>query len=66
VSWSELDGLRERIIKDIEELKKKKPEGEALRYLKDAEYYLKKGLLITAFGCIAYAWGLYDAVHKYR
>lgn len=34
----------------------------ALQYCEDSKYYLKKGDLFTAFGCINYAHGLTDAV----
>jgi len=37
----------------------------ASRYCKDAEYNLKKGDVMTAFGCITYAHGLLDSL-KYR
>jgi len=37
----------------------------ASRYCTDAEYHLKKGDLMTAFGCINYAHGLLDSL-KYR
>ena len=37
----------------------------ATRYCKDAEYNLKKGDVMTAFGCITYAHGLIDSL-KYR
>ena len=36
----------------------------ALRYYKDAEYYLEKGDYFTAFGCINYAHGLLDVIRK--
>lgn len=36
----------------------------ALRYYKDAEYYLEKEDYFTAFGCINYAHGLLDAIRK--
>ncbi|MDO8339280.1 MAG: DUF357 domain-containing protein [Candidatus Burarchaeum sp.] len=37
----------------------------AERYCTDTEYHLKKGDLITAFGCINYAHGLLDSL-KYE
>lgn len=57
----DIEDLPNRIRNDIEKLKARHPEGEAYRYMKDAEFYLAKGDLITAFGCITYAWGLMDA-----
>ncbi len=38
----------------------------ARKYCSDAEYFLKKGEIFTAFGSIAYAHGLLDAVVKYK
>ena len=37
----------------------------AQRYCKDAEYHLKKGDVMSAFGCINYAHGLIDSL-KFR
>ncbi|MEM2963115.1 MAG: DUF357 domain-containing protein [Candidatus Anstonellales archaeon] len=37
----------------------------AKKYCEDAKYFLEKGDLFTAFGCISYAHGLLDAVIKY-
>lgn len=34
----------------------------AKSYFEDTKYYLKKGDLITSFGCITYAHGLLDAI----
>ncbi len=34
----------------------------AIAYCKDARYYLAKGDLFTAFGCINYAHGLIDGI----
>ncbi|RLG19311.1 DUF357 domain-containing protein [Candidatus Micrarchaeota archaeon] len=60
------------IVKFKENMKRIEPcEGEeilfemAWRYCKDAEYNLKKGDVLTAFGCITYAHGLIDSL-KYR
>ena len=36
----------------------------ATQYYQDAQYYLKKNDLFTAFGCINYAHGLLDAILK--
>jgi len=36
----------------------------SIQYYEDAKYYLKKGDLFTAFGCINYAHGLLDAIIK--
>ncbi len=36
----------------------------AIRYCKDAQFYLDKKDYVTAFGCINYAHGLIDAVKK--
>jgi len=38
----------------------------ARRYAKDAGYFLKKGDLFTAWGCISYAHGLIDALRELR
>jgi len=35
-------------------------------YYRDARYYLEKGDLFTAFGCINYAHGLLDALIKLK
>jgi hypothetical protein len=35
-------------------------------YYNDAKYYLEKGDLFTAFGCINYAHGLLDALIKLK
>jgi hypothetical protein len=57
-----------RIREDIEQFYKnvKGMKGEvvelAMKYCKDAEFYLKKGDYVTAFGCINYAHGLIDAL----
>lgn len=37
----------------------------ASQYYEDTKYYLKKGDLFTAFGCINYAHGLLDSVIKF-
>ena len=37
----------------------------ARRYASDTEFFLAKGDLITAFGCINYAHGLLDAFRKW-
>lgn len=53
------------IEKSIAELGSAAPRGildAALRYKRDAEYYLSKRDYVTAFGCINYAHGLLDAV----
>jgi len=62
---------RERIEKDLrmfEKNLKKVRRNEivemAVRYYKDANYYLNKGDYFTAFGCINYAHGLLDAMRK--
>ncbi|HDO19380.1 MAG TPA: DUF357 domain-containing protein [Thermoplasmatales archaeon] len=44
--------------------KKKEVVDLAKRYCDDAKYYLAKGDLLTAFGCINYAHGLLDALIK--
>ncbi len=36
----------------------------ARAYYEDAKYYLEKGDLFTAFGCINYAHGLIDGIKK--
>ena len=36
----------------------------ARSYNKDAEYFLKKGDLFTAWGCANYAHGILDAIRK--
>ncbi|MFH1306873.1 MAG: DUF357 domain-containing protein [Candidatus Micrarchaeota archaeon] len=36
----------------------------AKKYCEDSKYFLKKGDLITAFGCINYAHGLIDGYRK--
>lgn len=35
------------------------------QYYEDSKYYLGKGDLFTAFGCINYAHGLLDAIIKF-
>jgi hypothetical protein len=62
---------KERIKKDLELFEKNllKVEGGKIvelskRYYEDARYYLEKGDLFTAFGCINYAHGLLDAIIK--
>ena len=71
---------RERILSDlrqfeesVKEIEKKKrklsPEmldnvQRAKNYRNDAEYFLKKGDLFTAWGAINYAHGILDAVRK--
>jgi len=35
------------------------------QYYNDAIYYMKKGDLFTAFGCINYAHGLLDSIIKF-
>lgn len=69
---------RERVEKDIEmfemNVSKYNPPSEkekeivdmALRYSSDAKFYLEKGDIFTAFGCINYAHGLLDALIKLR
>ena len=37
----------------------------AHQYYQDAQYYLEKKDLFTAFGCINYAHGLLDAIIKF-
>jgi hypothetical protein len=37
----------------------------ASQYYEDTKFYLKKGDLFTAFGCINYAHGLLDSVIKF-
>lgn len=37
----------------------------AKQYYEDSKYYLDKGDLFTAFGCINYAHGLLDAIIKF-
>jgi len=68
----------ERIEKDIkiflENLSRFNPSSEkeekilnlAKAYCEDARYYLDKGDLFTAFGCINYAHGLLDALIRLR
>lgn len=69
---------RDRVKKDIEMFEKNLSriniEGEkekeilnlAESYYNDAKYYLEKGELFTAFGCINYAHGLLDAIIKLK
>lgn len=67
-------GEKERVEIDIkkfhEALAKVDVDCEAVKaarkYASDAEYFLKKGEIFTAFGCVAYAHGLLDAVGKYK
>jgi hypothetical protein len=61
--------LEERIRKDLHLFEKNMATVEhegirdmAQRYYRDAEYYLQRGEHVTAFGCIAYAHGLIDAL----
>lgn len=61
--------MEERIEKDIKlfeksivEIRDDKIKDMALRYYKDAKYYLLKRDYFTAFGCINYAHGLIDAI----
>ncbi|MEM3399544.1 MAG: DUF357 domain-containing protein [Candidatus Micrarchaeia archaeon] len=70
----EPENSRERVEKDIREFEDAvsqiSPKGKtetglvelAKRYRDDAEFYLKKGDLLTAFGCINYAYGIIDAI----
>ncbi|MCL4373407.1 MAG: DUF357 domain-containing protein [Candidatus Marsarchaeota archaeon] len=74
----EEERTKERILKDIklfyESYNKMKPLGLAKdaervielseMYARDAESYLGKGDLYTAFSCISYAHGLLDAVKE--
>ena len=69
-----------RILSDIRQFaesenevlgKKKKMSPEMLdnlqrarNYSKDAEYFMKKGDLFTAWGCANYAHGILDAIRK--
>ena len=65
---------RKRIREDIDEFFQKIEKLEdhprirdvAIRYARDAEHYLEKGDLMTAFGCIDYASGLIDAFIEYN
>ncbi|OIO21850.1 hypothetical protein AUJ17_01505 [Candidatus Micrarchaeota archaeon CG1_02_47_40] len=70
-------GEKERVeidIKKFHESMEGLPIGEreklavltAKKYCSDAEYFLKKGEIFTAFGSIAYAHGLLDAIVKYK
>jgi hypothetical protein len=43
----------------------KKTSELASQYYEDTKYYLDKGDLFTAFGCINYAHGLLDAIIKF-
>ncbi|MHC1566877.1 MAG: DUF357 domain-containing protein [Candidatus Syntropharchaeia archaeon] len=68
----------ERIEKDIKlfekNIRRAKPsdEGEKLvieraeQYYRDTRYFLEKGDLLSAFGCINYAHGLVDALRIRR
>ena len=53
-------------IKEIESIELGNNENEVIEraksYFEDTKYYLKKGDLITSFGCITYAHGLLDAI----
>ena len=53
-------------IKEIESITLDSNENEVIEraksYFEDTKYYLKKGDLITSFGCITYAHGLLDAI----
>ncbi|MGF7118147.1 DUF357 domain-containing protein [Methanobacterium oryzae] len=53
-------------IKEIESITLDSNENEVIEraksYFEDTKYYLKKGDLITSFGCITYAHGLIDAI----
>lgn len=53
-------------IKEIESITLDNNENEVIEraksYFEDTKYYLKKGDLITSFGCITYAHGLLDAI----
>lgn len=53
-------------IKEIESITLDGNENEVIEraksYFEDTKYYLKKGDLITSFGCITYAHGLLDAI----
>ena len=64
--------IEERIKKDIElfelyynKIKNEKVKDMAIRYYKDAKYYLSKKDYYTAFGCINYAHGLIDALRLF-
>ncbi|MEM3361974.1 MAG: DUF357 domain-containing protein [Candidatus Anstonellaceae archaeon] len=68
----EKDKNIKRILSDIEQFYKnlneikKTPSNSyiidlAIRYCQDCSYWLEKGDLISAFGCINYAHGLIDA-----
>ena len=61
--------LEKRVQKDIELFTKNCGEVEesivksmARKYYEDALYYMEKKDYVTAFGCIAYAHGLIDAI----
>lgn len=58
--------LFNEIIKQIENMELKNNELEVIKraksYFEDTNYYLKKGDLVTSFGCITYAHGLVDAI----
>ena len=74
------EGSRKRILSDIKQFdasakeagrrkRKLTPEMQdnlqrAKNYRNDAEYFLKKGDLFTAWGAINYAHGILDAVRK--
>ena len=61
--------IEKRIEKDMVLFEKNYPHAEnaavrdmAVRYYRDAQHYIKRRDLVTAFGCIAYAHGLIDAL----
>ena len=61
----------ERNLKEVENIEFEGLERDvynrAIDYWNDSKYYLKKGEMRTAFGCIEYSHGLLDAlrmIHK--
>jgi hypothetical protein len=54
----------EQFYKSVKEIKNTEITELAIRYCKDAQFYLDKKDYVTAFGCINYAHGLIDAVKK--
>lgn len=65
--------IEKRIKKDIDLFEKNYEHLEdcevrkmAQRYYNDAKYYYEKKEYVNAFGCIAYAHGLIDAMRCYQ
>lgn len=65
--------IEERIEKDLDlfdenydSLEDCEAKKMARRYYDDAKYYLERKEYVSAFGCIAYAHGLIDAIRLYH